>query len=98
VGIIKNINLNSIEDNLEEIDGLTFQTKFFQEQHKVVIEQIKVNKTSFSSGNISKYVYNKNKIILENEKEKLIKSINGIISKIQKVIDKLQKNIKEYKI
>lgn len=98
MGIIKNINLNSIEDNLEEIDGLTFQTKFFQEQHKVVIEQIKVNKTSFSSGNISKYVYNKNKIILENEKEKLIKSINGIISKIQKVIDKLQKNIKEYKI
>jgi len=98
VGIIKKINLNSIEDSLEEINGLTFQTKFLQEQHKVVMEQMKLNKTSFSSGNISKYVYNKNKIILDGERKKLTKKINEAVEKVQKVNDTMQKIMKEYRI
>ena len=98
MGIIKKINLNSIEDSLEEINGLTFQTKFLQEQHKVVMEQMKLNKTSFSSGNISKDIYNKNKVILEGERKKLNAKINETIGKIQKVNDSLQKVVKEYRI
>ncbi len=98
MGIIKRINLNSIEDSLEEIAGLSFQAKFFQEQQKVIMEQIKLNKSSFSSGSISKYVYNKNKIILEDEEKKMIGKINKTISKIQRVNDNLQKIIKEYRI
>jgi hypothetical protein len=98
VGIIKNINLNLIEDSLEEIVGLSFQTKIFQELHEVIIKQIKINKSSFSSGNISKDVYNKNKIILENERKKLVGKINEITEKIQKVNENIQKIIIDYKI
>jgi len=98
MGIINNINLNEIEDNLEEIVGLTFQTKFFQEQYEIIMNQIKINKSSFSSGKISRDIYNKNKTILENERNKLIKKISITTGKIQKINEKIQKNIEEYRI
>ncbi len=98
MGIINNVNLNEIEDSLEEVVGLTFQTKFFQEQYEIIMNQIKTNKSSFSSGKISRDIYNKNKIILENEKNKLNKKIDVTTEKIRKINEKIQKNIEGYRI
>lgn len=98
MGIIKKINLNGIEEGLKEIIGLSFQTKLFQEEYEDVIEQIKNNKNSFSSGKIPKDVYNKNKIILENERKRLDAKINETIGKIQKNNETIQKIITDNKI
>ena len=98
MGIIKIINLNLIENSLEEIVGLSFQTKLFQEQYEIIMRQIKINKSSFSSGDISKDVYSKNKNILENERDKLTKKINETTEKIQKINNNIQRTIKENRV
>ena len=98
MGIIKNIKLNEIENYLKEIIGLSFQTKLFQEEYEDVINQIKISKTSFSSGDISRDVYNKNKILLENERKRLEQKISETIGKMQKVNEDIQKTIRENKI
>ena len=94
MGIIKNINLNSIEENLKEVIGLSFQARLFQEEYEDVMKQIIVSKKSYSSGNIPKDVYDKNKIMLENERKKLVLKVNETIDKIKKVNDNIQKIIK----
>lgn len=98
MGIIKNIKLNEIEDGLKEIVGLSFQTKLFQEEYEDVMNQIKDNKSSFSSGKISKDVYGKNKILLENERKRLVEKINETIAKMQSVNESIQKTMAENKI
>jgi methyl-accepting chemotaxis protein len=98
VGIIKNIKLNEIEDGLKEIVGLSFQTKLFQEEYTDVINQIKDSKSRISSGDISKDVYGKNKILLENERKKLVKKINETINKMQRANGNIQRIIGENKI
>lgn len=98
MGIIKTINLSAVEDVLEEIVRLSFQTKFFQERYEIANNLTKINNTSFSSGNISQYIYNKNKIILESERKKLMTKIDENIKKIQKFNEKLLESIKGYKI
>jgi len=98
VGIIKNIKLNEIEDGLKEIVGLSFQAKLFEEEYEDVMNQIKTSKSSFSSGSISKDVYGKNKVILENERKRLVAKINETVEKMKKVNQKMQIIIKENRI
>lgn len=98
MGIIKNIKLNEIEDGLKEIVGLSFQTKLFQEEYEDVMNQIKEGKSSFSSGYISKDVYNKNKVMLENDRKKLVGKVNETIKKMQSVNENIQRIITENKI
>jgi hypothetical protein len=98
MGIIKNIKLNEIEDGLKEIVGLSFQTKLFQEEYEDVMNQVKENKSSFSSGGISKDVYNKNKVLLENDRKKLVGKINETITKMKGVNENIQRIIEENKI
>ena len=98
MGIIKNVKLSEIEDGLKEIVGLSFKTKLFQEEYEDVIKQIKDNKSSLSSGSISKDVYGRNKILLENERNKLVEKINETLNKMQKANEKIQSLIAENKI
>jgi disulfide oxidoreductase YuzD len=98
MGIIKSIKLNEIEDCLKEIVGLSFQTKLFQEEYEDVMNQVKENKSSFSSGSIPKDVYSKNKILLENDRKKLVEKINETINKMKSVNENIQKIIVENKI
>ena len=98
MGVIKKIDISVIEDGLKEIAGLSFQAKLFQEEYEDVTNQIKNNKSGFSSGNISKDVYEKNKVILENERKKLVKKISDIIGKMQRVNENIQNLIKVNRI
>jgi hypothetical protein len=95
LGIIKNINLNEIESNLKEIVGLSFQIKLFEEEYEDVANQLKTSKANFSSGGISRDVYNKNKTMLENESKRLIKKINETVERTKNFNGNVQKTIKE---
>lgn len=77
---------------------MSFQTKLFQEEYEDVMNQVKENKSSFSSGSIPKDVYSKNKILLENDRKKLVEKINETINKMKSVNENIQKIIVENKI
>lgn len=94
MGIIKSINLIGIEDCLKEAVGLSFQISLFQEEYEDTIKQLDKSKNSFSSGDISKDVYDKNKVVLEAERVRLASKINETIKKIHKVNEYLQKVIR----
>ncbi len=95
MGIIKVIRLNDVEDDLKEIVGLSFQIKLFQEEYEDVLNQSKTTKSSLSSGNISKDVYNRNRAILEKEMKRLVGKINDTVEKMKKVSENTQKTIRE---
>jgi len=98
MGIIKSINLNKFENDLEEIVGLSFKIRLWKEQYEIIMNHTKINSSSFSSGNISREIYDKNRVSLESERKKLVEKINKTIERVQKINDAIQKSIIEYRI
>jgi hypothetical protein len=98
VGIIKVINLGSVEQCLKEMVELSFQINMFHEEYEDVLNQMKANKKSLSSGRIPREVYNKNYKLLENEKKRLVTKINETVEKMKIVNGKVAKITKENRI
>lgn len=98
MGVIKSIRLSDIEECLKEIVGLSFQINMFQEEYEDVLDQIRANKKSLSSGRIPRDVYNKNFTVLENEKKRLTAKINDTVERMKTVKDRTAKITKENRI
>ena len=98
MGIIKTIEINDIEESLKEIAGMSFQINLFQEEHKDVEEQIKINKKNFSTGAIPVDIYKRNSNVMNKEKKRLVSNINNNVKSIKKINKGLLKSIEQNKI
>jgi hypothetical protein len=88
---IKKINLNLVEENMEDVVLFSSKIKNLQEELKYLDSRTEINKKKFSSGKISKSLYNNKNRDLEKEKKKINKNI---ISNIKKTIAELEKTRK----
>jgi len=98
MGIIKGIRLGDIEKCLKETVELSFQMKMIQEEYEDVLNQIKANKKSLSSGRIPRDVFGNNYKVLEKEKKRLTLKINTVAEKMKAVNDRTTKIVKENRI
>jgi NCAIR mutase (PurE)-related protein len=98
MSVIKRIDLDFINEFIKNIVGVSSQIKLFQEELEDVILQMRENKNYFSTGKISKEIYERNKIILEKEKEKLSSRIDEEIERGLKIIKEAKLVFEENRI
>ena len=96
--VIKKIKLNLIGNYLEDIVGLCSQIRVSQEELKYIESRMKDNKNDFSSGNISKSLYDGNKTDLEREKRKLTERLDLSIKKSLKKLENIKNILKAIEI
>ncbi|MEM5790473.1 MAG: hypothetical protein QXP77_00220 [Candidatus Aenigmatarchaeota archaeon] len=98
MGVIKRIDLNSIEEILKKIIGASSELKLLQDEMEDVFSHLSENEKLFSNGKISKDVYNENKARLKNEANELKKKLKEKIAEAIKILENGRKIIEANRI
>lgn len=96
--VIKKIKLDMIEKNLEDVVVLCSQVKVSQEELRYVESKIADDRKDFSSGSISRSLFNSKKNILTTEEKKLNKKIKMNIRDSLKRLQTLKKFLNDIEI
>lgn len=95
---IKKVKLNLIEENMEDVVLFSSKIKNLQEELKYLDSRTEINKKKFSSGKISKSLYNNKNKDLEKQKRKINKNINSNVKKAVLELEKTKKALNEIEI
>lgn len=96
--VIKKLDLMFIQNRAKVLYEVSSSMSLAQERLEDMLTAIDSNNADYSSGRISKEVYEENDMKMKKESAKLIKKINSSVNESEKIVGKIIKELESQNI